>query len=85
MAFLRDIPVALGKVRYTATLIIGRYAFWLVKRPHILESLLNYVTQGLADPQVSSPSPVSMLSVGHTHHVWLILGGGRYPRPRPWL
>ena len=63
MAFLCDIPVALGKVRYTATLIIGRYAFWLVKRPHILEPLLTYVTQGLGDRQVL-PLPRS---------VWLVL------------
>ena len=52
MAFLCEIPPDLVKVRYTATLIIGRYAFWLVERPHILLPLLNYVIQGFEIPDV---------------------------------
>ena len=52
MAFLCQLPAELSRVRYTATLIIGRYAFWLAKRPDMMVPLMQYVVQGLNFPDV---------------------------------
>lgn len=36
------------KIRYTATLVIGRYTEWSLKHPDLLEPQINYVTAGFS-------------------------------------
>ena len=34
------------KIRYAATLVLGRYTEWTAKNPEFLEPQLNYITKG---------------------------------------
>jgi transportin-3 len=39
-------------LRYTATLIVGRYADWLNHHPNFIEPLLTFVVGGFKDKEV---------------------------------
>lgn len=45
MTLLPQLPEH-GKVRYAATLVLGRYTAWTAKNPEYLEAELNYITSG---------------------------------------
>lgn len=54
MKIMQLIPNLADKipVRYTATLIVGRYADWLHRNPSFISPLLKYVVQGLQHKDV---------------------------------
>jgi hypothetical protein len=64
---LCQLPADLHAVRYTATLIVGRYAFWLSARPDMLVPLLQYVVQGLnhksTQPAAALAAPAAALTL----------------------
>lgn len=41
------------KIRYTATLVLGRYTEWSIKHPEYLEAQLNYITVGFSSKDSS--------------------------------
>ncbi|EGW32228.1 uncharacterized protein SPAPADRAFT_61310, partial [Spathaspora passalidarum NRRL Y-27907] len=45
MSFLVQLPEH-PKIRYAATLVLGRYSEWTSKNPQFLEPQLNYITKG---------------------------------------
>ncbi|RLV89122.1 mRNA transport regulator MTR10 [Spathaspora sp. JA1] len=45
MSFLMQLPEH-PKIRYAATLVLGRYSEWTSKNPQFLEPQLNYITKG---------------------------------------
>lgn len=46
------------KLRYAATLVLGRYSVWTAKNPEALEPQLNYITKGFQGDLVSRLNPV---------------------------
>lgn len=45
------------KLRYAATLVLGRYSEWTQKNPEFLEPQLNYITRGFQGDLVNKLSP----------------------------
>ena len=45
MSYLVQLPEH-PKIRYAATLVLGRYTEWTSKHPEFLEPQLNYITKG---------------------------------------
>lgn len=51
------------KLRYAATLVLGRYSQWTSKNPEFLEPQLNYITKGFQGDLVSRMSPIDKDSI----------------------
>lgn len=69
------------QLRYTATLIIGRYADWIAHHPDFLKPLLEFVVVGMNIPEVVSSSSLAFKHVCEgcalhlaTHHLENLFG-----------
>jgi len=58
-------------LRYTGTLIVGRYSSWVNQHPDTLSDALTFVIQGLNHPETASSAALSFkfLCEGCTHHL----------------
>lgn len=54
---------AFEKVRYTATLVLSRYADWTNCYPELLPFQLNYIAQGLSFQEVAPASAMALESI----------------------
>ncbi|KAI3403296.2 MTR10 [Candida oxycetoniae] len=61
MSFLVRLPEH-PKVRYAATLVLGRYTEWTAKNPEFLEQQLNYITHGF---EVANNNNDIMMATSH--------------------
>ncbi|KAI5964099.1 MTR10 [Candida pseudojiufengensis] len=61
MSFLVKLPEH-PKVRYAATLVLGRYTEWTSKHPEFLEPQLNYITKGF---EVANNNNDIMMATSH--------------------
>ncbi len=63
MAILPQIGSGPGGLRYTATLIVARYADWLNHHPQYIESLMKFVVNGLKEKEVVSSAALAFKHV----------------------
>ncbi|KAJ1650909.1 Nuclear import receptor [Dispira simplex] len=48
------------KIRYAATLVIGRYTFWTAVHPDLLLFQLNFICEGFSDSEVAAASAMAL-------------------------
>ncbi|ODV88670.1 hypothetical protein CANCADRAFT_127594 [Tortispora caseinolytica NRRL Y-17796] len=65
MKFIVQMPPH-PKVRYAATLVLGRYTEWTAEHPEFLESQINYIIEGLS-PEVTNNEIKSASSMALMH------------------